>query len=113
MRKSSLARVIAATAMSLAFCMPAYAEFTAKKFLQWERSSQSSYIRTILLTANTIASQNDKKQSECMGNWFEKDRVGNEKYILEIMGKNPAQHPLAIVIAVAERKCGSFRYTQP
>lgn len=113
MRSLRLARIAVATATSLAFCMPAYAGFRAKEFLQWGEKEKSSYIQIVLMTANTIASQNDKDQSKCIGNWFDSDRNGNERYILEVMGKNPTQHPLAVIIAIAERKCGSFQYRKP
>jgi len=112
MRKLRIARLMGAIATSLAFCMPAHAGFTAKELLQWEEKNISSYIQIVLMTANTIASQNDQKQSDCIGNWFDSDRSGNVSYIKGVMGKNSDHHPMSIIIAIAERKCGSFEYTK-
>ncbi|TYC64483.1 hypothetical protein FMN50_00455 [Rhodobacterales bacterium] len=94
------------------FSMPSYAEdrFLAKDFLEWDADSRSSYVRISLLTATLISKETNAGQSECLGKWYDQNRTGAEDYIFGVMRKNPDHHPVAIILAVAERKCGSFKY---
>lgn len=92
--------------------MPSYAEgrFTAEEFLKQPAASKSGYIQVSLMTANFIANQNDTAQGKCIGNWYDSNRSGAEEYILEIMAKNQDVHPLSIIMFIAEKECGSFKY---
>ena len=93
-------------------CMPSYAEsrYTAEEFLTQPAASKSGYIQVSLMTANFIANQNDAKQGKCIGDWYDSNRTGTEEYILGIMAKNKNHHPLAIIMALAEKQCGEFSY---
>ncbi|MGJ8561726.1 MAG: hypothetical protein ACSHX3_15960 [Litorimonas sp.] len=94
--------------------MPGYAEerFTSKDFLEWKEEERSSYIQISLITANTIASRNDPTQSTCIGDWYDRNKDGANDYIYDVMKKNTDHHPVAIILAIAEKECGSFQYGQ-
>jgi len=98
----------------LGFCMPSYAEerFTSKDFLEWKEDERSSYIQIALITANTIASRNDQTQSTCIGEWYDRNKDSANDYIYDVMKKNTDHHPVAIILAIAEKECGSFQYGQ-
>ena len=104
-------RIAALAAIISSFCMPAYAEFTAKELLTQSEVNRSSYIRISLMMANLIARENDPVQAKCLGDWYDKDRNGTERFIYDVMQKNSQHHPLSIIFAIAEKKCGSFKYT--
>lgn len=98
----------------LGYCMPSCAEkrFTSKDFLEWGDEEKSSYIQISLITANTIASRNDQNQSTCIGDWYDRNKDDANDYIYGVMEKNADHHPVAIILAIAEKECGSFQYGQ-
>ncbi len=62
------------------------------------------------MMANMIANENDKQQSQCISDWYAEDRRGREQYIYDVMGKALDFHPMGVIIAVLEKKCGPFKY---
>lgn len=84
--------------------------YTAGEFLEQPEFNRSSYISVSLMAANLIAMDNDKEQADCIGDWYSADRKGRNELIYRMMEKHPDYHPMAIIIAIAERECGSFKY---
>ncbi|OKL42920.1 hypothetical protein [Pseudovibrio exalbescens] len=99
-------------AVSLLFCMRGYAaeEFTSEEFLKWDEDIRRSYIQTTMITANLIAQDNDVDQSKCIIDWYNADRREREDLIYGLMEKHSQFHPVAVIIAVFEKQCGSFKY---
>ncbi|CTQ55598.1 hypothetical protein LP7551_04141 [Roseibium album] len=99
-------------AFSVLLCMRGYAEtgLTSKEFLTWSENNKSSYVQISMMSMNMIALENDQKQSDCIGAWFTSDRRAGEQYIYEVMQKAPDFHPVGVIMAVLEKKCGPFKY---
>ncbi len=85
-------------------------KFSAADFLAWPDKSRSSYVLSALMMANMIAVENDKKQSDCIGDWYFTNRDEKDDYIDGVMEKYPDHHPIGILMAVVEKQCGSFKY---
>ncbi|WP_037546485.1 hypothetical protein [Stappia stellulata] len=96
----------------LGFSIQVHAEtgLTSKEFLTWNESNRRSYIQVAMMSMNMISLENDKSQSDCIGDWYAADRRGGEEYIYEIMKKAPDYHPIGVIMAVLEKKCGPFKY---
>jgi len=96
----------------LGFCMPSYAEdrFTSKDFLEWEAISKKSYIQTSFMMASMIAAENNREQSKCISNWYGSDQRGVEDYTFGLMQKHSTYHPMGVIVAAIEKRCGSFKY---
>ena len=89
----------------------AMAEFTAKKFLSWEKSAQESYLQISIGMAGVVTTQTHTKMAGCIDNWYFKDdetKSRRNKTIIETMAKYPDHHPSGIVAASIERACGKF-----
>lgn len=109
-KKRIAASVIAAFVL---ICTPAYAAsgFTVKKFLDWEKSAQESFLQVSVGMAGVVTTQTHTKMASCIDNWYLKDdetRLRRNKAILAAMAKYPNHHPLGIVAASIERACGKF-----
>jgi hypothetical protein len=78
--------------------------------MAWTEGSRSTYIRTALMMANMIAIENNKKQADCIGNWYFEDQRGRDETMYRAMEKFPTHHPIGIIIAVIEKQCGRFKY---
>lgn len=112
MRKSKrLAALVFTVALGAAPVQADEDMFTAGEFLKQPEFNRSSYIRVSLMAANMIAIDNDKEQADCIGDWYFADQKGRDELIYGMMEKHPDYHPMAIILAVAERECGSFKYT--
>lgn len=108
---SRVFRIVASVAISFAVCMPVYATtFTSAEFLKWETKTRDFYVRTTVGTASLIARQNDKRHAKCLEDWY----FGNERKsadeIYNAMKHNNEVHPRAIVLAMLQKKCGTFTY---
>jgi hypothetical protein len=97
----------------LAFTTPAKAEdnvFTSAEFLEWERKQQDFYIQVSINMAALIAVPNDKKQADCIDNWYNSKKETRNEFILGVMKDNPDYHPHGILIGVLQKNCGDFKY---
>ena len=79
-------------------------------FLGWNEETQAFYVQIAVGTAILITSQNDKKYSQCVGDWYEKDRPASEAFIFSTMKRFPDYHPTATIISVVKKKCGPFTF---
>lgn len=90
----------------------AFAEtFKSSEFLAWKQESQEFYIRTSVGMAGFIAAQNDKKHADCLESWYLEDEKKSNDFIFDVMGKYPEYHPRGVIVAVLEKQCGKFDYT--
>lgn len=106
MRNSS-----AATILVLALSGPAFADgLTAADVLGWPGDSQSFFLSTAIGMAGVIATQNDPAKARCLDEWYFADRVGANQEILDAMGRFPTYHPHGVLMAVIEKRCGSFDF---
>lgn len=101
------------------FCTPIHAEeqeqtdiFKSSEFLKWERQNQEFYIHTSVGMAGLIVGQTSKKQSKCIDDWYFKAEQASVDYILDVMRQHSEFHPRGIILAVMEKKCGKFIYTE-
>ncbi|MEW5421939.1 hypothetical protein HNS03_08460 [Amorphus sp. 3PC139-8] len=111
---NSTKRLCIASIIALMYAsgMPAHAEerFTSAEFMKWAEASRSTYIRTALMTANMIAIENDQTQADCISSWYFEDSDGRDEIMYRAMETYPSYHPIGIIIAVAEKQCGLFKY---
>lgn len=83
--------------------------------LEWSEGSQGFYFETSIMMAGIVAVQNDKAKSECVDRWYfgpESDRQANNNQIIEALGKYPDLHPGTVLMAVIQKHCGSFKFTE-
>ncbi|AQQ04119.1 hypothetical protein B0E33_11385 [Roseibium algicola] len=61
--------------------------------------------------AGMIAVENGQEaQRDCINDWYFSDQTQSNAYVADIMKDYPSAHPLAILYAILEKKCGSFDY---
>ena len=61
--------------------------------------------------AGLIAAQNDKRQAQCIDDWYFNNITEAELEILGVMKDNPEFHPRGVIVGVLQKKCGSFSYS--
>lgn len=84
--------------------------FTGSDFVRLKRENQLGYIETAIGIAGLIAAENDKRQADCIDNWYYPDKSGKSDIIIEVMKENSEYHPRGIILAVLQKQCGSFKY---
>lgn len=87
--------------------------FKSSDFLAYSQDSQKSYIASSAMMAGLIASQNSPAQAACIDGWGVKQREVGYAAVIEAMRKFPAHHPSAVIVAVLDKSCGSFKYQKP
>ncbi len=99
-------------AIFLVFCMPSYAKdgFKSSEFLTWQKDNRDAYVRTTVGTAGAIAGQNDEKHAKCLENWYFGDEQKSNDAIYKAMQANDSYHPRLIILAVLQKRCGTFKY---
>ncbi len=96
----------------MTFPQPSHADtFKSADFLEWERVTQEFYIRTSVGMAGLIAVQNDKKHQTCLEGWYVNDEKAATNHILSVMQQYPDFHPRGVILAVLEKQCGTFTYS--
>lgn len=86
--------------------------FKSADFLTWKRKSQDIYIHTSVSMAGLIAVKNDKTHQKCLEDWYFGDEAEANNFVRETMVKFPEYHPHGIIMAILEKKCGSFDYSK-
>lgn len=86
--------------------------FKSAEFLTWKQRSQDLYIHTSVSMAGQIAAQNDMKHVKCLEDWYFDDEVAANDFVRQTMRKFPEFHPRGVILAVMEKKCGSFNYSE-
>jgi hypothetical protein len=86
--------------------------FTSAAFLEWSRASQDSLIQASITMAGIVATQGRKDISRCIDNWYTEDdaiqRMRHD-FILESARRYPSFHPQAVILAILQKQCGSFK----
>ena len=65
--------------------------------------------------AGIVAAQNPTGHAECINDWyFKSDQTRSEvhAYVRETMERFRDHHPGTVMIAVLEKACGSFNFTE-
>lgn len=84
--------------------------FKSSKFLTYPEDSQKSYIGSSAMMAGLIATQNQPGQAKCVDEWATKDFEANYRKVVGTMKTFPDHHPTAVILAVLQKACGSFKY---
>lgn len=109
MRRATIAAAVLAAAL---VASSARAEtFTSAQFLDWPTESQRFYFRTAIGMAGVIVRQNDKTQADCIDKWYFADESSAETHVRSVMKAYPTYHPLGVLVAVLEKRCGALQYT--
>lgn len=85
--------------------------FTSADFLEFSAAGRDSYITTSASMAGVIATRNTDGQARCVDNWVAEHRANGYSAVTETMRAHPGYHPQAIILAVLQKACGSFSYT--
>jgi len=111
MRRGAI--IAAAWAAFMGSAAPVHAEtFTSAQFLEWPQESQRFYFRAAIGMAGVIVRQNDISQADCIDTWYFADEAAAEMHVRSIMKTYPSYHPLGILVAVLEKRCGVLRYAE-
>ncbi|NOR63886.1 MAG: hypothetical protein GQ535_15540 [Rhodobacteraceae bacterium] len=88
--------------------------FTGSELLEWSVEAQDSYFQTSIGMVAVVGTQTNFPNDivECLNQWYWPNGVLDPNKNLEIrdaITRFPTLHPQAIVLAVIERECGSFK----
>lgn len=93
-----------------------YAEsFTSSQVLEWEKDAQDNYFLASITMAGVVAAQNPGDKSRCVNNWYlSNDMTMRERneYIRETLERFPTHHPAGVMMAILEKACGSFDFSE-
>jgi hypothetical protein len=84
----------------------------SSEFLKYSDSAQDSYITIAAGMAGVVATQNDGAQAGCIDQWVVAERSKGYQPVLQAMRQYPDYHPHAVIIAVLQKACGSFKYVK-
>lgn len=84
--------------------------FKSAEFLGWSRENQSFYFRTSIGMAGLIVRQTDEKQADCIDSWYFRNEAMAHDQIVTTMRRFPTYHPLGVILAFLEKRCGSLTY---
>lgn len=90
------------------------ADFTSADVLEWSEASQDSYFNTSVGMIAILATQTGSHGhiADCLNDWYwTEDGNDPEKneLIRDVMAGLKDYHPQAVIIAVVEKHCGSFK----
>ena len=86
--------------------------FTGEKFLKWKRESQDSFIGTSITMVAVVATQGRQNIASCIDDWYSEDGSIQDQrhgFILDTIREYPSYHPQGIILAVLQKRCGSFK----
>lgn len=89
-------------------------DFTSADVLTWEESAQDSYFNTSVGMIAILATQTGSHGhiADCLNDWYwNEDGNDPEKNaaIREVMSGLTDYHPQAVILAVVEKHCGTFK----
>lgn len=87
--------------------------FKSSQLLAYSSESQRGFISTSIIMASLIASQNSRKQANCINDWSGKTATGGYQPVVEAMKRFPDHHPSGVVLAVIQKVCGALKYSTP
>lgn len=97
-----------------AFLMPQLAmaaSFTGSQFLTWPRKSQDAFLQNSITMTGIVATQSQPEIADCIDDWYGTDRKAHAPIhdsIIETIGDNRDYHPQAVLLAIIQKRCGSF-----
>lgn len=87
--------------------------FTASDFLTWDKESKVLFMDSAVLMAGSVASLNTKGQGRCIYDWYFSEGVEEvRRSILSTMSAYPDHAPTGVIIAHAQKVCGSLRFNK-
>jgi len=113
MSRKALTIASLSTIVCIAASAQAQETFKSAKFLTYPAESQKSYIGTAVMMAGVIASQNVPDQASCVDRWATSHESTGYKPVIDAMKRLPEYHPTAVILAVLDKECGSFKYKKP
>jgi hypothetical protein len=84
--------------------------FKSSKFLTYPEESQRGYITSSAMMAGMIATQNQPGQAKCVDEWATTKFDASFRTVVGTMKLFPDHHPTAVILAVLQQACGSFKY---
>jgi len=84
--------------------------FKSSQFLTYSAEARQSYITSSAMMAGLIASQNNPRQGKCIDDWIARQSAQGYASVVEVMKRYPDHHPSAVIVAVLDKACGSFKY---
>ena len=61
--------------------------------------------------ASLVAAQSDKTHAKCLDDWYAAEKAASD-FVLATMMKFPEYHPRGVILAVMQKRCGSFNYSE-
>ena len=92
-----------------------YAEgFTSADVLAWSEEGQNSYFNTSISMIGILATRTGShgEIATCLNTWYWNDEGSDpakNALIRNVMKNLPDHHPQAVILAVVEKYCGSFK----
>lgn len=89
-------------------------DFTSADVLEWDQEAQDSYFNTSVGMIAILATQTGSHGhiADCLNDWYWTDD-GNDPakndLIRDVMNGLRDYHPQAVIIAVVEKHCGTFK----
>ena len=109
--RKGIALAISALAIASGYPQNSVAEtFTSGEFLAWPTDTRNFYLHTSIGMARLIASQNDKRQGDCISDWYFGNEAGAQLELTNAMQRFPTYHPRGVILAMIEKKCGPMSY---
>lgn len=87
-------------------------EFKNKDFLKLENNEKKSWLLASIETLWQVEALKNKKMAQCIADWYYKDVANKNGLIVSSMKKYPEHTPVAILVALTERSCGSYARTK-
>ena len=69
-------------------------------------------IETSIMMTAIVATQGREDIARCIDDWYTGDEaVQNQRqgYIIDIIRDNPSYHPQGTILAILQKRCGSFK----
>lgn len=79
------------------------------RFMETTKVSRAWWYMGAFTALGHLASQTDKKQADCIWNWYFSEPEKKEAILEESMRKHPDHAPSGIVLAHLFKDCGKFK----
>jgi hypothetical protein len=89
---------------------PVWAEgFKNKNFLKLENNEKKFWLTGSIEALTHVAAAKNKKTGWCVHDWYYTDTAVKNGIILGSIEKYPDSTPSAVLLALTERECGTYR----
>lgn len=87
--------------------------FTSAEVLDWKAASQENLFQDSISMIAIVAGQTGDHGhiAQCIGDWYAEGAAGTAErnaQIRDAMRRFPDSHPQAVILAVVQKRCGSF-----